>query len=147
MGSSANFNLVIPEQKPLKTESKRFTACGPITLTIGDIETALIDAGCVSPNDPTRPLQIVGVKYGTAPKNDTVYDNANGDVEVVANGAAVTYTDSKGDLFNLEGGESGHTDVCVVDENCDLVPDTTVSDTESWNIPAGSCEQYAITYA
>lgn len=147
MSAKSDFNLVIPEQKPLKTESKRFTACGPLVLTVADIEASLIADGCVSPNDPANPLEIVSIKYGTAPKNDTVFDNANGDAEVVANGDAVTYLDSKGDPFNLEGGEGGFVSVCVVDENCDLIPDTTVADAESWDIPAGSCEQFAITYA
>ena len=147
MSSSADFNLTIPEQTPLKTESKFFTACGAAVLTIADLEAALVAAGCVSPNDDANPPQITGISYGTLAKGTTTLDNLNGDAEVVATGEAVTVTDAKGDPFLIPGGNKDSIQVCVLDEDCDLVPDDTIDDAFAFDVPADSCVKFAITYA
>lgn len=147
MASKADFNLTIPEQTPLKTESKFFTACGAAVLTIADLEASLVAAGCVSPNDPANPPQITGITYATLAKNTPALDNLNGDAEVVATGEAMTVTDAKGDPFLLAGGNKDHIEVCVLDEDCDLVPDASIDDAFAFDVPADSCVKFAITYA
>ncbi len=147
----SGFTLATPPTPTIKKEGYTLSICAPagggdITVTVADLEAELDSQGIVSPNDAANPVEIVRVYGQTAPKNRLTRD-ALTDADVVANGATNTYTDEGADAQYVHAGERGGKEVCVLDENCDLIPDETVDDAVAWTIVDGSCMVFDLDVA
>ena len=150
MGKS-DFSLVKPPVAELKKEGYTISLCAPVgggnlTYSVADIEAALLAAGIESPNITGNPPQIVGIYGTTAPKGRVTRDHVT-DADVTANGGSVLYTDEVGIAQNVAAGERAGKEVCLLDEDCNLITDESVDDTNQWEIPEGSCMVFAIDVA
>ena len=147
MSNKSGFTLVQPTTPLLKKQTTTFSICGGAggqDITVADLNALLVAEGLTSPNGNATPV-IVRSEIGTAPKGRPTSDQQT-DTIITATGETVTITENGNDTL-VHGGETEFHEVCLLDENCDLVPDEVLDPAISYNIPADSCVKFAVDYA
>lgn len=151
MSDKSGFTLSSPPTPTLTKEGYTLSRCAPVgggdlTVTVADIESYVATAGIVSPNNAANAGEIVGIYATSASKGRPTLDHVTG-VETIATGSTNTYTDELGAPQNVLATENAGKEVCLLDEDCNRIPDATVDDTVEWVIAEGTCMVWSFDIA